>query len=164
MKKIKEWCGNKKYELLYRGSRDGSLSKNFHEKCDNQGPTLIVYRNDKECIFGGYASIPWTNQGCYKNAPDCFIFTLNNIHNTEPYKFPVKNNNEGVYRYINYGPTFGEGCDICIYEDFKSKDSNSDFPCRYQDTLGKGRSIFTGDLNNNNQKIKINEIEVFKIN
>ena len=161
--KIKEWCGNKKYELLYRGSRDGSLSKNFHEKCDNQGPTLILYRNDKECIFGGYASISWSNQGNYKKAPDCFIFTLNNIHNTEPYKFPIKSSDEGVYHNISYGPTFGSGCDITIYEDFKSKDSHSDFPCRYQDILGKGRSIFTGDFNNDNTKIKINEIEVFKI-
>ena len=161
--KIEEWCGNKKYELLYRGSRDGSLSKNFHEKCDNQGPTLILYRNDKESIFGGYASISWSNQGDYKKAPDCFIFTLNNIHNTEPYKFPIKNENEGVIHEPNYGPTFGCYCDITIYEDFKNKDSYSDFPCRYQDTLGKGRSIFTGDSNNGNKKIRINEIEVFKI-
>jgi len=161
--KIIEWCGDKKYELLYRGSRDGSLSKNFHEKCDSQGPTLILYRNDKECIFGGFASIPWSNQGGYKKAPDCFIFTLNNIHNTEPCKFPVKNNNEGVLHNIFRGPTFGEGCDITIDEDFKNNDSKSDFPCRYQDTLGKGRSIFTGDSNNKNKIIKINEIEVFKI-
>ena len=163
IKKIKEWCGNKKYELLYRGSRDGSLSKNFHEKCDNQGPTLILYRNDKESIFGGYSSISWTNEGNYKKAPDCFIFTLNNIHNTEPYKFQVKNENEGVYHNINDGPTFGSHCDIYIRDDFKNKDSKSDFPCRYQDKLGKGRSIFTGDSNNSNTNIKINEIDVFKI-
>ena len=161
--KIKEWCGNKKFELLYRGSRDGSLSKNFHEKCDNQAPTLTLYRNDKECIFGGYTSIPWSNQGGYKKAPDCFIFTLNNIHNTEPYKFPIKNDYGGVYHNTSYGPSFANNCDIAVYEDFKNKDSYSDFPCKYQDTLGKGRSIFTGVSNNNNTSIKINEIEVFKI-
>ena len=161
--KIYEWCGDKKYKLLYRGSRDGSLSKNFHEKCDNQGTTLTLYRNDKECIFGGYTSIPWSNQGDYKKSPDCFIFTLNNIHNTEPYKFPIKNDLGGVKHNINYGPTFGANCDIGIPDDFKNKDSYSDFPCKYQDILGKGRSIFTGDSNNTNTSIKINEIEVFKI-
>ena len=161
--KIKEWLGNKKFELLYRGSRDGSTSENFHEKCNNKGPTIILYKNEKGNIFGGYASIPWKSEGDYQKAKDCFIFTLNNIHNTEPYKFPIKNGNEGVYHNINYGPTFGKYCDITIMNDYKNNDSLTDFPCRYQDILGKGRSVFTGDYNNSNQKIKIDEIEVFKV-
>ena len=33
----------------------------------------------------------------------------------------------------------------------------------YQDSLGKGKSIFTGDLNNNNIYYKINEIEAFSL-
>ena len=28
-KKILEWCGYKRMELIYRGSKDGMLSKNF---------------------------------------------------------------------------------------------------------------------------------------
>ena len=42
-------------------------------------------------------------------------------------------------------------------------DSFTDFPCRYADTLGKGRSIFTGDYNNDNTKFRIKEIEVFQV-
>ena len=51
---------------------------------------------------------------------------------------------------------------ILNYED-KSPPDYSDFPHSYQDILGKGRSIFTGDLNNSNTSFNLKEIEVFKI-
>ena len=159
---IKIWLGNKQFDLLYRGTRDGSSSSKFHEKCDNQGPTMTLHKNDKGNIFGGYSCISWKNSGDYQKGADCFLFSLDNIHNTEPCKFPIKSENEGVYHNISYGPSFGNGCDITIYDDFKNKKSYSDFPCRYKDILGKGRSIFTGD-NNSNNNMKIEEIEVFKI-
>ena len=38
---IYEWVGCKKMTLLYRGTRDGMTSKHFHDKCDNQGKTII---------------------------------------------------------------------------------------------------------------------------
>ena len=34
-------------ELLYRGSRDGTTSNIFHNKCDNKGPTICLYKNEK---------------------------------------------------------------------------------------------------------------------
>ena len=37
------------------------------------------------------------------------------------------------------------------------------FPKAFEDNLGKGKSIYTGDFNNNNEYIKMNEIEIFKI-
>ena len=48
LEKIYEWCGYTKYELLYRGTRDGSKSSVFHKKCDDKGPTLCLYKNDKK--------------------------------------------------------------------------------------------------------------------
>ena len=162
LKKIFEWSGCKKMDLLYRGSKDGSDSKSFHKKCDNKGPTITLYKNEKGYIFGGYASIDWTSEGNYHAASECFIFTLTNLYNTQPSKFSTTNSQQGFYHNTDYGPTFGEGCDICIGKDFNSN-STSDFPCRYQDTLGKGKSIFTGDFNNNESNLKVKEIEVFKI-
>ena len=49
--------------LLYRGTRDGMTSFNFHNKCDNKGKTICLFLNDKGNIFGGYASISWTKEG-----------------------------------------------------------------------------------------------------
>ena len=41
IKKILEWSRGKKMELLYRGTRDGMTSNDFHNKCNNKGPILV---------------------------------------------------------------------------------------------------------------------------
>ena len=161
--KIFEWTKYNKMELIYRGSRDGMTSNNFHNKCDNKNPTIILYKNVKDSIFGGFTSLAWANSGGYRPDTNAFIFTLRNIHGSEPEKFLVKDEKQGVYHDKNYGPTFGEGCDIYINSDFLNSDSNSDFPCRYKDTLGKGKSIFTGDFNNSTSAFRLKEIEVFQM-
>ena len=159
---IYKWSGYKSMKLIYRGTRDGSTSEKFHEKCDNQGPTICIYKNEKGYIFGGYASIPWKTEGnSYFRAPDCFIFTLTNIHETEPTLFEFKGTTDSVFHGRDHGAHFGG--DIKIFEDFLKTESRSQFPDDYKDNLGKGKSIFTGDLNNNNYNFKIKEIEVFKL-
>ena len=91
-------------ELIYRGSRDGSKSNDFHSKCDNKGPTICLYKNEKGNIFGGYASISWGSDNVHHSAPESFIFTLTNIHQTNPTKFPSKNTNNDVSHYNNCDP------------------------------------------------------------
>ena len=159
---ILEWTKCKRMELLYRGTRDGTTSKIFHEKCDQKGPTICLYKNEKDCIFGGYASISWTSDGNTHEAKNSFIFTLTNIHGTEPTKFN-NNDSNNVNHHSSRGPCFGNYNDIQVFEDFSSSDCATSFPCNYKDTLGKGRSIFTGDFNNNTSDFKMREIEVFKI-
>ena len=160
--KILEWCGYKKMELLYRGTRDGTTSLKFHEKCDHKGPTICLYKNIKGYIFGGYSSISWTSDGKTHEAKDSFIFTLTNIYSIEPTKFLNKDNNN-VNHHKDRGPCFGNYNDIDIRLDFKNSDSYSSFPCNYKDSLGKGKSIFTGDFDNNTNSYRLSEIEVFKL-
>ena len=162
--KIYEWTNYNKMELIYRGSRDGMTSNNFHNKCDNKNPTIVLYKNIKDSVFGGYTSLAWANSGDYRPDPQAFIFTLINIHNSGPIKFKAKSENEGVYHNSSCGPTFGSNCDIGIaISDFLNSDAYTDFPCRYVDTLGKGRSIFTGDFNNDITNFRLKEIEVFQL-
>ena len=95
-------------ELIYRGTRDGMTSSVFHNKCDNKGEAITLIKNEKGNIFGGYASISWTSaNGIYYSAPELFLFTLNNIYNTEPTKFPSKNDQREVKHNSGYGPAFG---------------------------------------------------------
>jgi len=42
--------------LLYRATSDGSYPKDYHKKCDNQGPTLTLIKTDNNRKFGGYVS------------------------------------------------------------------------------------------------------------
>lgn len=85
---------------------------------------------------------------------------MTNIYNTEPTYFPSKNNGNEVCHNSSFGPCFGNGKDLGI---FVNNRNYTKFPESYQDNLGKSKSIFTGDFNNNNEKIELNEIEVFKI-
>ena len=92
IKKILEWSGYKDMELIYRGSKDGMTANKFQEKCNNKGPTICLYNNEKS-VFGGYTSLSWRGYGGYRNSNDSFIFTLINIHNTDPTKFSLRDSN-----------------------------------------------------------------------
>ena len=150
-------------ELLYRGTRDGSESNIFHNKCDNQGPTICLCQNEKDNIFGGYASISWTSNTGYKTANGSFLFTLTNIHNTAPTKYSnTQNYGNAVYHKNDRGPSFGGNHDLGISNNYLNNNSSyCSFGYSYPDVLGRGNSVFSGDVNTNNFKLK--ELEVFKL-
>ena len=162
-----EWSGYKKMELIYRGSRDGTTATVFHNKCDNMGPTIILFRNEKGNIFGGYCPISWHCKGQWEIVAEAFIFTLTNIYNIEPTKFNRGNTEHDGICFNTSGPWFGSGPNLGFSSDYSKNNNNStNFGENnsYQDSLGKGRSIFTGNFVNNNRYYKINEIEGFILN
>ena len=128
----------------------------FHNKCNNKGPTISLFKNENGYIFGWYESIDWTSSNSYRSAPDNFIFTLTNMYNISPTKFPNSNTSLSIYDHSSYGPTFGAHD---IYIGFNSNYARPGV-C-YTDVLGKGYSIFKGD--NDNNKFTLKEIEVFKL-
>ena len=147
-------------ELVFRGTRNGMHSKNFHEQCDNKGPTITLFRNDKGNIFGGYSPISWTCKGGYHNENKSFIFTQTNIYNIEPTKFISKNNGNQIFHDIGNGPCF---YDTWVRDDF-ANNTDAYFREYYEDSYGKGNSMFTGNTDNNNRKITLNEVEVYRLN
>ena len=71
-----------KFKLLFRGSRDGFSSKEFHEICDNRSRTVTFAKVlDSSEILGGYNPIKWKSRGgfyySYGNTKDNFIFSFN---------------------------------------------------------------------------------------
>ena len=53
-----EFNNNDKFTLLYRGTRDGFGSNDFHSKCDGHSNTLTKLK--VKCnIFGGFTSVDW---------------------------------------------------------------------------------------------------------
>ncbi len=64
--KLREWCGDYQWKMIYRASEHGYTASSFHEYCDNvKGPTLIVIKSDKGWIFGGYTTQSWSGNGIY---------------------------------------------------------------------------------------------------
>ena len=168
MNQLKEWISFQKLELLFRASRDGMTYNNFYNKCNEQGPTIVLIKNKKDNIFGGYASVSWNNKNKqidHFRAPNTFLFSLTNIYNSNPTKFPCPDPNYAVRNYIGCGPAFGSGTDLGIQEDINKRCGKgwSWFPHTFKDTLGKGKSIFTGDLDNNNCIFEVKEVEIFRI-
>jgi len=105
---------NSQAKLLFRGSRDGFDAKKFHEKCDNKGPTLVIYKSHLNKVFGGYSSIPWNgvlNNFSQDTTNSCFLFSV-----TNKTKHILKKNEYEIYNDLSYGATFGGGHDICILD------------------------------------------------
>ena len=53
---LHELLGNKKLvtTLLYRGSDHGWMFKDFHDRCDNKGPTVSLFKVKGGNCVGGY--------------------------------------------------------------------------------------------------------------
>ena len=49
------------WRLLFRASRDGFTSVNFHSKCDNKGPTITIAKSGGY-IFGGFTEVFWNSK------------------------------------------------------------------------------------------------------
>ncbi|MBK7149344.1 MAG: TLD domain-containing protein [Bacteroidetes bacterium] len=109
--------------LLYRKSVHGASSSTFHSLCDNQGPTLVLIKNDAtNTVFGGFANASWVSgyygyygwYGQYISAPGSFLFNL-----TTNQKADLINSYDysAMYGNNNYGPVFGGGNDIFMNSD-----------------------------------------------
>ena len=56
---LQTYLPNYKGTLIYRASTNGWTAGTFHAAADNQGPTLVLYKNSiNNVVFGGYNSFP----------------------------------------------------------------------------------------------------------
>ena len=149
---IKQWINpniNISFSLLYRKGRDDFKPIDFHRNCDNKGPTLVLVETTKGYKFGGYTPLDWESPSHTIKKKDeiTFLFSLNQIK-----KYTKKDNNTSIFVDKNYGPGFGQGCDILIGypENNKGQGTNSNYLTNHE--LTNGEKIFN-----------LKEIEVFKV-
>ncbi|KAM3876278.1 interferon-induced protein 44-like [Diretmus argenteus] len=103
--------GRVKLQLLYKASIHGFTGAAFHQRCDNQGPTLSVGYNSSGYVFGGYTSKPFNQSGNYVQDDQAFIFTFSG---TNILKYQVTSPNYAVRMTGNSGPYFGESL-VLVY-------------------------------------------------
>ncbi len=68
--------GNVELTLLYKASVHGYQASAFHQRCDRQGPTLLVAYNRSGYIFGGYTSVDYAQSGQQITDEDTFLFSI----------------------------------------------------------------------------------------
>ncbi|KAG1945737.1 interferon-induced protein 44-like [Pimephales promelas] len=108
----KQLCGllgNVDLTLLYKASVHGYTASAFHQRCDRQGPTLLVAYNRSGYIFGGYTSVDYTQSGREIIDEEAFLF---NFQGKNPVCIKV---NSGYDARLDDtgGPNFGEQLYFC---------------------------------------------------
>jgi hypothetical protein len=92
----------------------------WHEKCDHIPHTLTIIETEFGKVIGGYTSFGWYKDvsphyvSSRKNSNDHFIFSLTNND-----KFIITQNEAHCIQIRgdgSYGPVFGGGCDLYIYD------------------------------------------------
>ena len=94
-----------KYELIYKMSENGSRPDDFHEFCDNKGPTLTIIETKNNYIFGGFTPLNWStnNKDSYDQSKRTFIFSLNLMKKYEMFNSKKR----AIFCDIDHGPSFG---------------------------------------------------------
>ncbi|KAK8814134.1 hypothetical protein WA158_007996 [Blastocystis sp. Blastoise] len=166
---LNRWLdGNKSWKLLYRGSQDGFTGKIFHDKCDNQGETVTIIRNNDyghKYIFGGYTSCSWCTSGKWEYDPKAFIFTLQNPLHHPAIKFNTSDPSNSLYCNESCGPSFGLGCDLYVSDKCNEVRYNYiHFSYGYgPDTTKQGWKLFLEDKGEDSYYFTVDEIEVYGI-
>jgi hypothetical protein len=160
--KLCEFSPNDKWSLLYRGTRDGFGTNDFHSKCDNHSNTLTIFKaKESQFIFGGFTSVSWDSSSEWKSDPNAFIFSLTNKDN-KPLKIKI-NPNELDYAiccHSQRGPTFGG--DICIANNANTTTNSVSYLCssykhpQYEYGTNEAETFLAGSFN-----FQLDEIEVY---
>jgi hypothetical protein len=103
--------GCKRFQLLYRGSRDGFEASAFHRRCDSHANTLTLISSTNKCIFGGYTPVTWSSRdGIASDATQkSFIFTIKNPHKLPAQIFKQRQEANAIENRGCWGPRFGGG-------------------------------------------------------
>ncbi len=137
--------------LIYRMSQHGNTPAAFHNRCDNQGPTLVLIRSGNTGqVFGGYNPQSWTSNSGYVSGTGAFLFNL-----TYNYKLNQTLSQYQTYNNGNYGPTFGGGHDI--YNPMNGQLGYNN-PHSYENPSTKGYTYLSSTF-----QFTATEIEVYKI-
>jgi uncharacterized protein YdcH (DUF465 family) len=160
----------KDFKILWRGSRDGFKSQEFHGRCDGHANTLTVILDTEGNIFGGFTPLKWESRVWNKKgghednrckADDnqkSFLFALTNPHNLPARTFVLKAEEKwrAIICWDKWGPSFGG---LCVHDNCNANiDSHTILGGIYTNDTGLAwKIVCTGSEN-----FKVTEIAVFE--
>jgi hypothetical protein len=112
----------KRFNLLWRGSRDGFGAKEFHRLCDGRANTLTLIADTDGNVFGGFTPVKWearmwngkhgeeNNTWKGDDSLRSFLFTLRNPHGVPPRKFALRaeRKEHAIICNSTWCPVFGD--------------------------------------------------------
>eukprot|EP01080_Neovahlkampfia_damariscottae_P003563 gene3563-6298_t len=149
----KPFCGKK----IYQGTIDGFTALQFHAKCNNAGPTIIIIKTTTGEIIGGYTEQSWGSGNVYRYDSESFLFSL-----TQRKKLKVINQSQAIYCQSGILCKFGSQ-DLLIANNCNSTNCTSKIGSAFEDVTGKG--INSTEANHYLAKaatFKVAEIEVYQ--
>lgn len=149
----------KQLDLIYRMTRDGATLNDFHSRCDNQGPTVTLFKTSSGRSCGGYVSESWDSPpgGCgyWKEDYSAFLISFD-----AQQRFDVSRPDEAIYCDMGLGPWFGD-CLLSAHEPFNEESkclSLARMRDQYEIADEDNESLLTGE-----DYFTAEEIEVFRV-
>ncbi len=68
------------------------MRKDFHDRCDDKGPTVSIVQSSKNKLSCGYTSLSWASSGTFKEDSSAWLMSLETLT-----KYPVTNSSLAVY-------------------------------------------------------------------
>ena len=143
-----------KVKLLYTPTLEENSWRDFHNYCDNKGPTIVLCESTTGKRFGGYTSVSWDLKNAGYNDINAFLFSLDNK------KIYDKGNNKQIYCGNNHGVHFWGGTLALIWNEdgkFIGENQSSHYT--------KGQECFNVPMNalSGADKFYMKEMEVYQV-
>ena len=144
--------------MLFKATKDGQNSSDFHKKCNEKVQQLTFIKITEGEIFGGYTKIGFYSRDGYYKDNNAFVFSFSKrkIYN-------IKRDKNAIYDFKSYRPCFaGESESTWIFGIPSKMFDDQSHNCEMN------QSYFTGitsdfEINNVEKYFNIQEIEVYKI-
>ena len=144
------------FKLIFSMNKHGDKCENFHECCDNQGPTLVLIQTMNNKIFGGFTPLNWKSSEDKiidpKNQTFIFSLDLNKKYNL------LNINKQAIKTSNNYGPNFGND-DIQLKKNLREGVCYADSSCSF---IVTGGTELTGGKGTQ-ENFETYECEVYKV-
>jgi hypothetical protein len=165
----------KRFNLLWRGSRDGFTAGEFHRRCDGRANTLTLIVDTNGNVFGGFTPVEWESRvwngksgeenNTWKgdDSGRSFLFTLRNPHGVPPRKFALRaeRKQQAISCNSDEGPVFGGG--IGVSDNCNAnRDSFTWIGTRWGDRVYANDTTFESFLTGA-EYFTVKEINVFEI-
>lgn len=75
-KKLLSLLGQVRLHLLFKARVHGFTAAGFHNRCDKQGPTVIVAYNAAGFVFGAYTSKDYVQSGEAVHDEEAFLYSI----------------------------------------------------------------------------------------